>query len=130
MGVNWLYWPAKRCRKTGSVSISGKIPCDNAAGAPGCAALGIGRFTITRITENKNCSSPFRQSGTVQGVGGPAEIVVLGDVVYLRWEAEGRVQEDSLLLSKEGQRLEGTFVNNAGGWGAITGKRTAACAKR
>ncbi len=72
----------------------------------------------------------FPPAGTVQGNGGPAEIVVLGDVVYLRWEAGGRVQEDSLLLSKEGQRLEGTFVNNAGGWGSITGKRTAACAKR
>lgn len=72
----------------------------------------------------------FPPAGTVQGVGGPAEIVVLGDVVYLRWEADGRVQEDSLLLSKEGQRLEGTFINNAGAWGAITGKRTAACPKR
>jgi hypothetical protein len=59
--------------------------------------------------------------------GGPAEIVILGDVVYLRWEGGGRVQEDSLLLSKENQRLEGTFVNNMGGWGSITGKRVAGC---
>lgn len=59
--------------------------------------------------------------------GGPAEIVALGDLVYLRWEAGGRMQEDSLLFSNEGQRLEGTFVNNAGGWGSITGKRTAGC---
>ncbi|HZN44233.1 MAG TPA: hypothetical protein VFB56_02830 [Nitrospiraceae bacterium] len=72
----------------------------------------------------------FPPPGTAQSSGGPAEIVVLGDVVYLRWEASGRVQEDSLLLSKEGQRLEGTFVNNAGGWGSITGKRTAACEKK
>jgi hypothetical protein len=53
--------------------------------------------------------------------------VVLGDVVYLRWEGDGKVQEDSLLFSKEGQRLEGTFVNSQGGWGSISGKRTAAC---
>lgn len=72
----------------------------------------------------------FPPVGTAQNNDGPAEIVVLGDVVYLRWEASGKIQEDSLLLSKEGQRLEGTFVNNAGGWGSITGKRTAPCAKR
>jgi hypothetical protein len=58
---------------------------------------------------------------------GLTETVVLGDVVYLRWERDGKVQEDSLLFSKEGQRLEGTFVNSQGGWGSITGKRTAAC---
>jgi hypothetical protein len=58
---------------------------------------------------------------------GLAETVVLGDVVYLRWEHDGRVQEDSLLFSKEGQRLEGTFVNSQGGYGSISGKRTASC---
>ena len=58
---------------------------------------------------------------------GLTEAVVLGDVVYLRWERDGRVQEDSLLFSKEGQRLEGTFVNSQGGWGSISGKRTASC---
>ncbi|MGQ0810905.1 MAG: hypothetical protein ACT4OO_06740 [Nitrospiraceae bacterium] len=57
----------------------------------------------------------------------PAEIIALGDMVYLRWEAEGRVQEDSLLFTKEGQRLEGTFVNSFGGWGSIAGKRTGGC---
>ena len=57
----------------------------------------------------------------------PAEIIVLGDSVYLRWETSAGVQEDSLLFSGEGQRLEGTFVNTAGGWGSITGKRTASC---
>lgn len=57
----------------------------------------------------------------------PAEITVLGDSVYLRWETRAGVQEDSLLFSGEGQRLEGTFVNTAGGWGSITGKRTATC---
>ena len=61
------------------------------------------------------------------GVPAPAEIVVLGDSVYVRWEMDGRVQEDSLLFIKDGSRLEGSFVNNAGGWGSITGKRTAAC---
>ena len=58
---------------------------------------------------------------------GLTEIVVLGDVVYLRWERDGKIQEDSLLFSKEGQRLEGTFVNSQGGWGSISGKRTASC---
>jgi hypothetical protein len=57
----------------------------------------------------------------------PAKIVVLGDGVYLRWEFQGGYQEDSLLFSSEGQRLEGTFINSAGAWGAITGKRTASC---
>ncbi|HJR76603.1 MAG TPA: hypothetical protein VJ805_06505 [Nitrospiraceae bacterium] len=72
----------------------------------------------------------FPASGSGQDHAGPAEIVVLGDSVYLRWEAGGRVQEDSLLLSKEGQRLEGSFVNNMGGWGSITGKRTAGCPRK
>lgn len=57
----------------------------------------------------------------------PAEILVLGDVIYLRWETEGRVQEDSLLFIKDGTRLEGSFINNTGGWGSITGKRTSDC---
>ncbi|MBI3357312.1 MAG: hypothetical protein HY038_11190 [Nitrospirae bacterium] len=57
----------------------------------------------------------------------PAETVVLGDSIYLRWEQEGRVQEDSLLFVKDGTRIEGSFVNNTGGWGSITGKRTAGC---
>jgi hypothetical protein len=72
----------------------------------------------------------FPASVSGQNHAGPAEIVVLGDLVYLRWEAGGRVQEDSLLFSKEGQRLEGTFVNNMGGWGSVTGKRTAGCPKK
>jgi hypothetical protein len=59
---------------------------------------------------------------------GLAETMVLGENVYLRWEVDGRVQEDSLQFSKEGQRLEGTFVNSEGGWGSISGKRTAGCA--
>jgi hypothetical protein len=72
----------------------------------------------------------FPSPGTEPTAGGLAEIVVLGDLVYLRWEGNGKVQEDSLLFSKEGQRLEGTFMNNAGGWGSITGKKTAACPKK
>jgi len=59
---------------------------------------------------------------------GLAEMIVLGENVYLRWELGGRIQEDSLQFSKEGQRLEGTFVNSEGGWGSISGKRTAGCA--
>ena len=29
--------------------------------------------------------------------------------------------------AKKDQRLEGTFVNSEGGWGSISGKRTAGC---
>jgi hypothetical protein len=58
---------------------------------------------------------------------GLVETIVLGDNVYLRWEIDGQVQEDSLQFVKEGQRLEGTFVNSQGGWGSISGKRTASC---
>jgi hypothetical protein len=61
----------------------------------------------------------------------PVETVVLGDSIYLRWEHSGYVQEDSLLFVKEGLkdilRIEGSFMNNTGGWGSITGKRTAGC---
>ncbi|MEP6888395.1 MAG: hypothetical protein ABI945_08745 [Nitrospirales bacterium] len=59
----------------------------------------------------------------------PAKTVVLGDTIYLRWEFPGVVQEDSLLFTGEGQRLEGSFVNSSGAWGSITGKRTAACGR-
>jgi hypothetical protein len=57
----------------------------------------------------------------------PAETVVLGDAIYLRWEQNGRIQEDSLLFIKDDAKIEGSFVNNTGGWGSITGKRTTAC---
>lgn len=66
----------------------------------------------------------------------PAETIVLGDNIYLRWERNGYVQEDSLLFIQEGHkqdrskdilRIEGSFVNNTGGWGSIVGKRTADC---
>lgn len=59
----------------------------------------------------------------------PAKITVLGDGVYLRWEFQGGYQEDSLLFTGEGQRLEGSFTNSAGAWGSITGKRVLACGK-
>ncbi len=68
---------------------------------------------------------PPGKEGT--GIPGLTEIIVLGDIVYLRWEVDGRTQEDSLLFTKEAQRLEGTFVNSQGGWGSISGKRTATC---
>jgi len=57
----------------------------------------------------------------------PAKMVVMGDAVYLRWEFPGGYQEDSLLLAKEDRRLEGTFKNTAGDWGAITAKRVSVC---
>lgn len=58
---------------------------------------------------------------------GLVETVVLGENVYLRWESNGLVQEDSLQFTKEGRGLEGTFVNSQGGWGSISGKRTSDC---
>ena len=55
---------------------------------------------------------------------GLVDTIVLGENVYLRWEFDGRVQEDSLQFSKEGQRLEGTFVNSQGGWGSIRDRKS------
>ncbi|HEY7128554.1 MAG TPA: hypothetical protein VH332_02720 [Nitrospira sp.] len=81
-----------------------------------------------RHHEEQKLSLTFPPSGKDgTPLPGLSEIVVLGDVVYLRWERDGKVQEDSLLFSKEGQRLEGTFVNSQGGWGSVSGKRTASC---
>lgn len=64
---------------------------------------------------------------TPDGPAFPKAIVVLGDSVYLRWEFPGGYQEDSLLLSAKDQRLEGTFVNSSGPYGAITGKKIKRC---
>ena len=70
----------------------------------------------------------FPQAGQTQAaLPGLVETIVTGENVYLRWEIDGRVQEDSLQFSKEGHRLEGTFMNSQGGWGSISGKRTAGC---
>ena len=81
-----------------------------------------------RNHQEKKFSLFFPPTGNIQTtLPGLAESVVLGDNVYLRWEIDGLGQEDSLQLSKEGHRLEGTFVNSQGGWGSISGKRTAGC---
>ncbi len=56
-----------------------------------------------------------------------SEMIMLGDGMYLRWEHNGQIQEDSLLFIKDNTKLEGSFVNSMGGWGAISGKRTASC---
>ncbi|MCG3777548.1 MAG: hypothetical protein JW388_0241 [Nitrospira sp.] len=70
----------------------------------------------------------FPPVGAGESTPGLVETIVLGDNVYLRWEINGHVQEDSLQFSKEGKRLEGTFVNSQGSWGSISGKRSAGCA--
>lgn len=57
----------------------------------------------------------------------PSQMIVMGDAVYLRWDFQRGFQEDSLLLSGEDRRLEGTFKNTAGDWGAITGKLVTPC---
>jgi hypothetical protein len=78
--------------------------------------------------QEQKLSLLFPPPGNTQAtLPGLMETIVLGDNVYLRWEIDGRVQEDSLQFSKEGQRLEGTFVNSQGGWGSISGKKTAGC---
>ena len=78
--------------------------------------------------QEQKLSLLFPPAGNTQAtLPGLVETIVLGENVYLRWEIDGRVQEDSLQFSKEGQRLEGTFVNSQGGWGSISGKRTASC---
>ena len=70
----------------------------------------------------------FPPAGQTEGTrAGLVETIVLGENVYLRWEIDGQVQEDSLQFNKEGQRLEGSFVNSQGGWGSISGKKTAGC---
>jgi hypothetical protein len=79
--------------------------------------------------QEQKLSLLFPPAGNTQAaLPGLAETIVLGENVYLRWELDGQVQEDSLQFSNEGQRLEGTFVNSQGGWGAISGKRTSGCA--
>jgi len=78
--------------------------------------------------QEQKLSLLFPPAGNWQAtLPGLAEAIVLGENVYLRWEFDGLVQEDSLQFSKEGQRLEGTFVNSHGGWGSISGKRTVGC---
>jgi len=70
----------------------------------------------------------FPPAGNTQAaLPGLVETIVSGENVYFRWEIDGRVQEDSLQFSNEGQRLEGTFVNSQGGWGSISGKKMAGC---
>ena len=79
--------------------------------------------------QEQKLSLLFPPAGNTQAtLPGLVEAIVLGENVYLRWEIDGRVQEDSLQFNKDGQRLEGTFVNSQGGWGSISGKRTADCA--
>lgn len=69
--------------------------------------------------------SPPGQAST--NAATPAESIILGDTIYLRWEQNGHIQEDSLLFIKDDQKIEGSFVNNTGGWGPISGKRLAPC---
>ena len=78
--------------------------------------------------QEQKLSLLFPPAGNMQAtLPGLVETIVLGENVYLRWEIDGRVQEDSLQFNKEGKGLEGTFVNSQGGWGSISGKRTAGC---
>jgi hypothetical protein len=78
--------------------------------------------------QEQKLSLHFPPAGDMQAtLPGLKETIVLGENVYLRWEIDGQVQEDSPQFNKEGQRIEGTFVNSQGGWGSISGKRTSSC---
>lgn len=106
---------------------------DQVRGLRGQARLcGTWQWIIHNHQQNhreQKLSLLFPPAGNLQAtLPGLVETIVLGENVYLRWEADGRVQEDSLQFSKEGQRLEGTFVNSQGGWGSVSGKRTSGCA--
>ena len=105
---------------------------DRVRGLNGQARLcGTWQWTIHNHQQNhreQKLSLLFPPAGQAKpALPGLVETVVLGENVYLRWEANGQVQEDSLQFSKEGQRLEGSFVNSQGGWGSISGKRAAGC---
>jgi len=81
-----------------------------------------------RNHQEQKLSLLFPPAGHAQAtLPGLVETVVLGENVYLRWEIDGRIQEDSLQFNKEGERLEGTFVNSQGVWGSISGKKKASC---
>lgn len=81
-----------------------------------------------RNHQEQKVSLVFPPAGHSESLpSGLVESVILGENVYLRWETDRLVQEDSLQFSKEGHRLEGTFVNSQGGWGSISGKRTTSC---
>ncbi|PHX91418.1 MAG: hypothetical protein CK534_00255, partial [Nitrospirae bacterium] len=77
--------------------------------------------------QEQKLSLLFPPVGAAQSTASLMETIVLGDNVYLRWEINGQIQEDSLQFSKDGQRLEGTFMNSQGGWGSISGRRSASC---
>jgi hypothetical protein len=105
---------------------------DRVRGLRGQAKLcGTWQWTIHNHQQNhreQKLSLFFPPAGNIQAaLPGLVETIVLGENVYLRWEINGRVQEDSLQFNKEDQRLEGTFVNSQGGWGSISGKKTAGC---
>jgi hypothetical protein len=105
---------------------------DRVRGLRGQSRLcGTWQWTIHNHQQNhreQKLSLFFPPAGNIQAtLPGLVETIVLGENVYLRWELDGRVQEDSLQFNKEDQRLEGTFVNSQGGWGSISGKRIAGC---
>ncbi len=78
--------------------------------------------------EEQKTTLVFPPEGQVPAnIPAPSEMIMLGDSIYLRWEHNGQIQEDSLLFIKDNTKLEGSFVNSMGGWGAISGKRTAPC---
>ncbi|GJL64300.1 MAG: hypothetical protein NPIRA04_29540 [Nitrospirales bacterium] len=57
----------------------------------------------------------------------PVEMKINGETVYLLWKFPNGFQEDSLLLSQDDKRLEGTFHNTLGPHGSISGKRLSSC---
>lgn len=57
----------------------------------------------------------------------PSSILLHGNTVYLKWTFPQGTQEDSLLLTNGGSRLEGTFVNSLGPYGNVSGNRLSPC---
>ena len=123
-------------------------------------ALQIARQSLTRLRNQNNTQSATRDASRICGTWHwtvhnhqnhgdhkmtialgektqqhmtqpqPTEIKVNGDTVYLFWKFPRGYQEDSLLLSNNDKRLEGTFVNSLGPYGSIMGKRISFCNRK
>lgn len=57
----------------------------------------------------------------------PSSILLHGNTVYIKWTFPRGIQEDSLLLTNGGSRLEGTFTNSLGPHGNVSGNRLSPC---
>ena len=58
----------------------------------------------------------------------PSKLIVNGQTVYIRWDFDGGFSEESMLLRRRGEVMEGTFTNFAGARGGVSGKLVRPCA--